>query len=377
MSLDDIRREIDGIDSRLLDLFVQRMRAVERVTEEKISRSLPVVSQSREDTVLRRAKDASPAELSGYATAFFYYLMELSKNRERDLIRSRTNEESAFIRSLNRHRPEIQHPKVVVQGVRGSYSTSAALAMYPDGELSFVERWENVLDEVAFGNVDYGVLPVENSAAGSVIEVYDLLLSNRFYIVKAKPIPVRHCLLGVRGAHLSDIRAVYSHPHAFPQCSAFFRDHRRLQKIPYINTAAAAQKVARDGRPDTAALASADCAHLYGLDILAEAVQDTDGNCTRFISISRQLEMPEDANKISIVFTLPHITGSLYRALARFALNGLSITKIESRPNAEKNFEYYFYLDFIGSLKSRMTLSLLSSLSEELPSFSFLGNYRE
>jgi chorismate mutase/prephenate dehydratase len=278
---------------------------------------------------------------------------------------------------LNNTHTELRNPRVTVQGISGAFSMSAALSMYPKGKMTYVASWENVLYAVEDGSCDYGVLPVENSSAGSVNEVYDLLIKYKHYIVKALPLAVDQCLLGVRGAKLSDIRNVYSIPIAFAQCEDFLRKHHKMQRFPNVNTAVAAEYIAREGKRENAAIASKDCAHIYGLDILANSIQQSNSNTTRFISVSKQSEIPDNANKISLVFTLPHVTGSLYRTLARFALNGLNLTKIESRPNPQKNFEYYFYLDFTGSIRSKATLDLLTGLSEELPTFCFLGNYFE
>ncbi len=167
------------------------------------------------------------------------------------------------------------------------------------------------------------------------------------------------------------------HPHAFPQCSTFFEKYKDMNKIPLPNTAMAAEMVAKSGDKTKAAVASKECALIFGLEILAQSIQQTNDNCTRFISISKRREINENADKISLVFSLPHVTGSLYRTLARFSLNDLNLTQIISRPNKDKLFEYFFYVDFNGSIKSQNTLNLLGSLNDELPYFYFLGNYKE
>lgn len=374
--LDNIRQEIDSLDEQLLQLFLRRMEASEKVAKIKQQKNLPLFQAEREDQILHKVASSAPPAISGYATAFFQCLMEQSKQRQRDFFRT-PNEETPFGLAVRSQVDELEQPRVLVQGRQGSYSAAAAQLLYPGCQLSFVNEWEDVLYGIQDGTADYGVLPVENSSAGSVFEVYDLMLKYKFYIVKALAYYVEHCLLGVRGAKLSDIRDVYSHPHAFPQCTGFFEQNHRLHKHPYANTAMAAEYVALQGDKTKAAIASRENAHLYGLDILEENIQQTKSNCTRFLSVSKRPEFHENANKISVVFTLPHVTGSLCRTLTRFSNAGLNLTKIESRPNPVHNFEYYFYLDFTGSIRSENARTLLSALSQELPNFYFYGNYEE
>ena len=377
MELDEIRHEVDEIDSQLIRLFEKRMKASKEIAEIKIAKGLSILNSKRETDILDNISKAVSEEYSVYAYSFFKYILDLSKNKQRDVIRQSSTENNFFLNIINNPVKEKVHPQVMAQGVLGAYSGAASMAMYPDSKLSFVEKWEDVLNAISDGISNYGILPVENSAAGSVTEVYDLLLRHKLYVVKAVTVPVDHYLLGVRGSNINDIKEVYSQSHALTQCNGFLNKHYKMNKMPYVNTAMAAQMVAQEGNKTKAAIASKECAHLYGLDILSESIQDSHQNCTRFISVSKNFESHYEANKISVVFTLPHITGSLYRTLSKFAFNGLNLTKIESRPNVEKNFEYFFYLDFTGSLKSENTVKLLSALSQELPNFYFLGNYFE
>jgi chorismate mutase/prephenate dehydratase len=377
LGLDEIRSEIDDIDTKLICLFEKRMQAVKEVAEIKLAQGLPIFNSYREKEILDNISKTVEPEFSLYAYSFFNNLLELSKTEQREIIRQAGKFDNSFTKTISSPVNEIANPHVVAQGVLGAYSSAAALAMYPNSQLTFVPKWEDVLNYIADGYADYGILPVENSSAGSVTDVYDLLLKYKLFVVNAYAVNVDHYLLGVRGSNINEIKEVYSQTHAFPQCSAFLNRHHKIIKMPYINTAMAAQMVANEGIKFKAAIASKECAHLYGLDILAESIQNTNNNCTRFVSVSKKFELHENANKISVVFTLPHITGSLYRTLSLFALNGLNLTKIESRPNTDKNFEYFFYLDFNGSLNSKNTVNLLSALSEELPNFYFLGSYYE
>ncbi|ADU28154.1 bifunctional chorismate mutase/prephenate dehydratase [Ethanoligenens harbinense] len=377
MNLDEARAQIDQIDKEMVSLFEQRMNAVLNVARYKKEHGMVVFDPARESAVLDRVRESVSPALADYAVSLWESLMELAKSLERSIIASDSPGVQA-IRDLaaNAGSP-IPHPRVAVQGVAGAYAHLAAKHMYPDGDISFCERWADVFYALQDGLCDYGILPVENSSAGAVAEVYDLMRQFKFYIVKAYPLPVKHCLLGVRGATLRDIRHVYTIPIAYMQCADFFKQHRHIQQVPVANTAIAAQQVARLGDKTCAALCSRECAQLYGLDVLAEHIQQTSTNCTRFISISRHLEIPPNANKISLLFTLPHVTGSLHRTLARFAHGGLNLTKIESRPNPDKNFEYVFYLDFTGTLAAPSTAELLGNLWDELVVFHFLGNYYE
>jgi chorismate mutase / prephenate dehydratase len=377
MTLEESRREIDKIDSELQDLFARRMAIADNIALVKAADGISILNIARENEILEKVRKATPKDYAQYAVSFYSYLMELSRNRQRDILINNGNFQFSLKNALGAPFAEIAEPRVAVQGVPGSFAGTAAAKMYQKGKISFIESWEEVLCCVQDGSADYGVLPVENSTAGSVIDVYDLLLKYKYNIVKALQLPVTHSLLGVRGASLSDVRNVYSHPHAFPQCSSFFEAHPRLTKHPHSNTAMAAKMVAQTGDRSKAAIASPECAHIYGLDILADGIQQQDNNRTRFISISKRFELHEKADKISIVFSLPHITGSLYRTLGRFALGGHNLTKIESRPDPLIPFEYYFYVDFIGNAGVQQTMNLLGTLSDELPTFSFLGNYEE
>lgn len=376
MALDELRQKINGIDEQMMRLFLQRMDTVEAVAQEKKEKGLSILCPDREKTIIACNMAQVPPAEHFYALSFYQHLLELSRQRQRELIHE-GRPGGPVSDLLTRCRQPVAHPRVCVQGVEASYAMAAAKRMYPDAELAYVQKWEDIFYALAEGSCDYGVLPVENSRAGSVGEVFDLLIQYRCYIHHAISIPVDHYLLGVRGAKINDVRRVFSHPHAFPQCSAFLKEHPRFELVPYTNTAAAAEHVAREGRLEFAAIASRDCAHIYGLDILAKSIQTSHANCTRFIAISRSPEVVPNANKVSLFFTLPHVTGSLYHTLGRFAFNSLNICKIESRPIPDRNFEYYFYLDFTGSVRARTTLDLLNTLSEELPGFNYLGNYFE
>ena len=259
-------------------------------------------------------------------------------------------------------------------GGAGAFSHKAALSFFGDIQPSFEPTWKQVFEDVRQGKADFGVLPVENSAAGSVTGVYDLILAYRFYIVGAVDVKVEHCLAVGKGT--GEITAAASHPQALSQCGDYLEAHG-LKALEWSNTAAAARHVAQECPAGVAAICSKEAAQEYGLTIVEENIQNEAENTTRFVIISREAILPQDANKISLCFALPHETGSLSSVLQRFAMAGLNLTKIESRPLPGKNFEYDFYLDFTGNIHQPTTLNLICALCDELPRFSFLGNYSE
>lgn len=362
------RQEIDRIDRELLPLFLERMGCTQRVAELKRQVGAPVFQPEREQEILERVSRQA-GELGASAAAFYQAVMAISRARQHGLMGA-----DCPIRQWERAaRRELSQPvgRVVCQGVRGAYSHQAARRLFPGTEPEFVADFTGVFREVSEGAL--GVLPVENSAAGSVTAVYDLILQYRFFIVGAVDVRVEHCLAA---AGPGPVDRVISHPQALAQCSEWITA-RHIQAEEYSNTAAAAQAVAESREPGLGAICSEEAAKRYGLTVLERSVQNVRNNTTRFVAISREAVLPEDAGKISLCFSLPHTTGSLHNVLQRFALGGLNLTKIESRPIPGRDFEYDFYLDFTGSIHSAETLDLICALYQELPRFSFLGNYNE
>jgi len=365
-----VREQIDAIDAQLLPLFLQRMQCTEHVAKIKKEAGIPVFAPQREkeilDRVEQKAGDCGPS-----ARAFYSAIMSISRARQHLLL-----EGGGDLRELERTASRIT-PKtpsrVVCQGVEGAYSHKAAKAMFPEAPIAFVPDFRQV-----FGAVDkepgaVGVLPVENSAAGSVTAVYDLILQYRFYIIGATDVKVEHCLCAVGEG---PVTRVVSHPQGLSQCTEYI-EQNHLEAVEWSNTAAAARHVAEERPAGTAAICSEEAAEKYGLKILARGIQNEKNNTTRFIVISKEAFLPGDATKISLCFSLPHTTGSLSNVLERFSACGLNLTKIESRPIPGRNFEYDFYLDFTGNIHHPQTLALICALHDELPRFSFLGNYDE
>lgn len=373
MDLSDYRAEIDDIDEQLAKLFVKRIRAVDAVAEYKQATGMRVMQPARERAVLDRVAQAVPEDLRYYTENMFSYMMSLSRNRERTLI---SPHGCALERFLADKRDEKPNPLVAVRGDDGSCAAKAASLLCPGASLLHVKNFEQVFIDIRDDTVDYGVLPLDDPIGDTLNEVYELLMKYNFYIVRALPMKFDFYLLGVRGTKLSDVRTVCVHPLMLHQCSEFFVAHPRIRPLFQEDTAQAAEFVSRKGQRSTAVLAPRVCAHICGLDVLEGPLPQSLSGLTRFIAVSRLPEFREGADRISLVFKLPNVTGSLYRTLMRFALAGLSLTKIISRPCLiENDFEYCFYVDLKGSLKSSQTLSLLSQLCEELPAFHFLGNY--
>ena len=368
MTLGEIRNEIDEIDAQLLPLFLRRMECTGQVATIKQKENLPVFDAERERRILDAAAEKA-GKYGGEARSFYSAMMAISRAEQHRLLGSGKELREA-VRNASDKPPRAE--TVACLGRNGSFSHEALLRLYPQANPLFFPDFPSIFEAVACGAADLGILPVENSSAGSVGEVYDLILKYRFSILGAVSLPVRHCLASSETT-AENIRTVYSHPQALRQCSDFLKTHG-WKAESCSSTAGAAVLAEKAG---IGAICSARAARECGLNILAEDIQNTAVNRTRFLVIGREMLLPPDADKISVCFSLPHRTGTLSGVLARFAAAGLNLTKIESRPIPGKNFEYDFYLDFTGNVRDEHTLNLLCALHDELPRFSFLGNYRE
>ena len=371
--LSEIRVEIDKIDREMIDLFRRRMDCAKEVAAYKQANHIPVLNTAREREILDRIEDEG-GEYGAYARLLYTNIMELSRSLQHKLLGS-GQEMREMIRNAS-SMLERENVRVAYQGIEGANSHEAALRLFPKAALSHYPAFSDVFAAVSCGEVTYGVLPVENSTAGSVSVVYDLILQHRFFIVAALDLPIDHYLCGLKQSELSDIEIVWSHPQALSQCADYI-DKNGYEQRSCANTAVAARDVAREKRLNVAAICSKGAAEQYGLKVLDSHLQSDGGNTTRFIVISKELIIPDGANKVSLCFSLPHVQGSLYTLLCRFNSLGLNLTKIESRPIPGKDFEYLFYLDFSGNVHSDSVTELLSQLKEEMPEFSFLGNYNE
>ena len=371
--LGEIRTEIDKIDTELIELFKKRMDCAKAVGLYKKEKNIPVLNQNRENEILDNVEEKG-GEYGSHARLLFSNIMELSRALQHNIVGSGKKLRADILNASSKMQTE--NVKVGYQGIKGANGHEATLKLFPNGDAVNYKTFADVFDAVDREEVTYGVLPVENSTAGSVSAVYDLILKHRFYIVKALDLPIDYCLAGLKQSEFSDIEKVWSHPQSLSQCANYLAKNN-FDSTPFENTAVAAREVASEKRLNVAAICSYKAAEEYGLKILDNHLQDDKGNTTRFIVISKTLCIPENANKISLCFSLPHVTGSLYGLLCRFNSLGLNLTKIESRPRKGKDFEYLFYLDFSGSVYSDNVIDLISQLSEEMPEFSFLGNYCE
>ena len=378
MDLQECRAKIDEIDRELVRLFADRMNIVLDVAAYKKANGLPILDAARERALLSKVASLSGEELETYTRVLFSTIMSLSRSYQaRQLIPE--TELSARLTAAVEETPRLFPEKAVVacQGVEGAYSQVACEKLFSAPEIVFVNSFDAVFKAVDAGLCRYGILPLENNTAGSVNQVYELMSKYSFRIVRAARVRVSHCLLALPGATLDGIREVYSHEQAIGQCSRFFAEHKNLRAVPYANTAAAAKAVADAGRRDLAALASDNCAALYGLRALSSDMQDSGGNYTRFICISKKLEVYPGADKTSVRLTLPNRPGSLYAALARVAALGINIIKLESRPIPGRDFAFQFFLDFDASVYAPALLTLLKELEAECETFEYLGSYTE
>ena len=266
---------------------------------------------------------------------------------------------------------------VACQGVEGAYSQIAANAAFEQPDIMYMRTFDGVFRAVDKGLCQYGMLPVENSTAGTVTDVYDLMKAYNFYIVRGVKVSISHMLLSKEKLAAEKIKAVYSHEQAIKQCSRFLEENQHIKVNYCANTAAAARMVAESADKDIAAIASEGCAQLYGLTVSARNVQNSDSNYTRFICISKECEIFSNSDKISLMITLEHKAGSLYETIKHFAALGLNLTKLESRPIAGTDFEFMFYFDFQANIENRDVYDLLIRLEAEARQFVFLGNYRE
>ena len=378
MDLNDYRKRIDEIDEQLLALFVRRMETAGDIAAYKKANGLRVLDMRREKEKLREIADKTPEELREYALSLYSLIFELSRSRQGRLLGT-TGELPERIARAIEETPRLfpEDAAVACQGVEGAYSAQACEKLFKRPSTFYFSSFEAVFSAIEKGLCRYGVLPLENSTAGSVNAVYDLMMRHNFHIVRSVRIKVDHNLLANSGAKLSDIREIYSHEQAINQCAHFLQSLPNAKVIRCENTAAAAKLVAKSGRTDVAALSSRACMELYGLDCLAASVQDQGSNFTRFICIARELEIYPGADRTSLMMVLPHRPGSLYKVLSRFYALGVNLNKLESRPMPERNFEFMFYFDLETSVYSPQFIQLMGELPELCEEFSYLGSYSE
>lgn len=375
MDLLDLRNEIDDIDEQLIPLLKKRMNISKQVAEYKVKRGLPVLNEQREREILDSVKEKCGEDGDAIATVFSA-TMDASRAIQHNIMNSGAKLRTLIEAAVDKEDEFSKKTIVACAGVEGSYADETALILFKNADIKHYRIFEDVFEAVNKGESPFGIVPVENSTAGSVHEVYDLIIKYRFYVIGSYSLEVNHCLCARKGVKYEDIEEVYSHPQALSQCSEFLKNFD-FTGVNYTNTAAAAKFVSQSERKDIGVICSSDAAKKYDLQILKSRIQNISNNRTRFIVISKKLLIEKNADKISLIFSLPHTTGSLYRILGRFSIAGLNLTKLESRPVGNGEFSYYFYVDLLGNIKDNKTLDLLCALYSELPEFKFLGNYHE
>ena len=339
---------------------------------------LPFARDQREREILKRVSDRAGEEYEGYARLVYNTIFDVDHSAQANVLAQRSNLVERISRSVD-ETPKLfpKRATVACQGVAGAYSHAAAERLFQLPDIQFYNSFDDVFAAVENGDVEYGVLPIENSSYGSVVSIYNLMQHYNFYIVKSLRLRINHQLLAKPGTKLSDIKEIYSHEQAIGQCDPFLSSLKGVKVTKVGNTALAAQMVAESDRDDVAAISSRECADLYGLDILKNHIQVTDNNYTRFICISKKLEIYPGANRISLILTLPHVPCSLYHMVAKFAAIDVNLTKLESRPIPGSDFEFLFYFDLDASVYQEDLLYLLSELEASPETFVFLGCYLE
>lgn len=378
MELTDIRKKIDQIDGQLVDLFVQRMQLSGQVAQYKTEHNLPIYVPSREREILQEVATKAGPGMDNYTRVLYSMLFELSRSYQSKCNCKLTPLYHQITDSIE-NTPKLfpQAPMVACQGVEGAFAQIACEKIFKNPFIMYFKSFDAVFNAIEQGLCQYGILPIENSTAGSVKKVYDLMIKHNFSIIRTFRLKVDHNLLANPGAELSGIREIYSHEQAINQSSDFLRGLSNVTVIPVENTAVAAEMVAKSGRTDVAALASHVCEELYGLKSLADSVQDKGNNRTRFICISKNLEIYPGSDKTSIMMVLSHKPGALYRVLARLYTLGINVIKLESRPIPERDFEFMFYFDLETSIYSEEFVQLMCELDDLCEEFKYLGSYCE
>ena len=378
-NLDELRTEIDEIDRELVSLFLRRMDCSARVAEYKKENGLPVVDASRERALLNKISDLSGEDFEEYTRTLYSTVLDLSRAYQHKVIDKGSEIYDEITKALE-STPKLfpERASVACQGVEGAYSQIASERLFNTPDIVFFSNWEKVFSAIEAGMCRYGVIPIENSTAGSVKKVYDLMISKNFKIVRTVRVKVDHCLLTKKGVKLSDIKEIFSHEQAINQCSSFLASLGSGVKITTVeNTARAAQIVAESDRTDIASISSHSCASLYSLETLMSSIQDNGNNHTRFICITNKTEIYPGADRTSLMIIAPHKPGSLYKILSRFNALGINLLKLESRPIPDRDFEFMFYFDLESSVYSPRLAQLFAELEKECDKFTYLGSYSE
>lgn len=378
MDLQELRKEIDLIDSKMVDLYEKRMKISEEVAKYKISTGKPVFDKERECAKIEQVKSLAHSEFTKHGVEeLFTQIMAMSRKLQYQLLNQNgVQDKNSFhlIRSIK----EKEKVKVIFQGVPGAHSQRAMTEFFGDDiDNSYVDTFKDAMEAIKNKEADYAVLPIENSSAGIVNTSYDLLVEYDNYIVGEHILKIEQALLGTMDARIADIKTVFSHPQGLMQSAKYLESFREWKQIGMQNTATSAKKVKDDMDKTQAAIASVEAAKIYGLKVLQESINFSESNSTRFIIVSHEPLFTEDSNKISIYFEVPHESGTLYNALSHFIYNGINMTKIESRPLEARPWESRFFVDFEGNLLDSAVKNALMGLRAETIDLKIIGNYKK
>ncbi len=374
MDLLQLREQIDSIDSNIVKLYEERMDVCRQVAEYKIENGKKVFDKAREEEKLAKVRSMTHNDFNSHGiTELFEQIMSMSRKLQYQLLNEKG--QTGRLPFIPVENLDTRKVRVVFQGAEGAYSQAAMVRYFGEQIDSIhVDTFRDAMSAIDEGSADFAVLPIENSTAGIVNEIYDLLVEFENYIVGEQIIKIEHCLLGVPGTQIEQIKTVYSHPQSLMQSSRYLGSHN-WQQISMPNNAFAARKIAEEKRTNQAAIASEYAGKVYGLEVLAKPVNNVSSNSTRFIIVTNQKIYKTDARKVSICFEVPHESGSLYHMLSHFIYNNLNMTKIESRPIEGRAWEYRFFVDFEGNLADSAVKNALRGLREEASHMKILGNY--
>ena len=375
--MDDLkkyRNRIDEIDDEIVKLFLERIDISKDVADYKIKNGKPVLDRERELSKLETLKSKAPEKFEALGIAeLFEQIMAMS--RKYQYIKMGEAEElDDFGFEIVDDIPKTD-VKVAYQGIPGAYSQQAASEYFGEGaEYVHVTTFREAIDTVKKGDADYAVLPFENSSAGIVADVYDLLVEYDTYIMDTFDIKIKHCLCGIKGSTIDDIKEIYSHPQAFMQSNEFIEEHK-FNKINLANTAISARYISEQTDKTRGCICSENAAEIYGLEILERNINFTAKNTTKFIIISNKKMARKDAGLVCISFEMPHESGTLYQMLSHIIYNNLNMTSIQSRPIPDKKWEYRFYVEFEGSIEDMDVKNALAGIMGEALNAKILGNY--
>lgn len=376
--LKDLREKIDAIDRQMVDLFKQRMEVSKEVAAYKQANGLPTLDVGRERALLGKVGEQAGEELADYTQSVYRTILAAGRSYQ-NACSGVTSKVYETIRKALDTTPDLfpQRATVACQGVEGAYSQIACDSIFKAPTILYFNTFDHVFKAVESGMCQYGVLPIENSTAGSVNAIYDLMTKHNFSIVRSARLKVSHNLLAKHGVKKEEIREVYSHQQAISQCAGYLSTLKDVKVTVVENTALAAQMVAQSERRDVAALSSRFCGELYSLDLVEQNVQDQDNNYTRFICISKNPEIYPGADRTSLMMTLLHKPGTLYNVLSKFYALGINLRKLESRPLPNREFEFMFYFDLECSVYAPEMERIFRDLEEESEHFRYLGTYNE